>query len=186
MKISNQIDWDNLDLPTDEEIREETRRELIRQTSQGRWEDQEYKSRVSEKIAQTYSTDDMREMQRQKFLGKQVSENVKQRLREHNLGKKRPGAWIQKMAQTKIGNTNHCKPFQTPSGAFASKKLAIDWATEQGVINAYGKLGHWLKTKPTEFYYISQEQYELVKDIPHQTGLPWMQNSKKKTTNTKV
>jgi hypothetical protein len=45
MKTSKQskIDFSKLDLPTDQEIREETRREKIRQTTADRWKDQQTK-----------------------------------------------------------------------------------------------------------------------------------------------
>jgi len=50
------------------------------------------------------------------------------------------------------------KPIQTPYGRFESKQEAINGMTAAGEGNANGKLSAWLKTKPTEYYYIEKEQ----------------------------
>jgi len=41
-------------------------------------------------------------------------------------------------------------------GDFPSQQAAIVEMTKQGVINARGKLRSWLKTRPTEYYYIDK------------------------------
>lgn len=46
------------------------------------------------------------------------------------------------------------KPIMTPYGQFESKKAVIEHMTNIGIVNAGGKLSVWLKTKPTEYYYI--------------------------------
>jgi hypothetical protein len=46
------------------------------------------------------------------------------------------------------------KPIQTPYGRFESKGDAVKAMSAAGEGNAGGKLSVWLKTKPTEYYYI--------------------------------
>jgi hypothetical protein len=46
------------------------------------------------------------------------------------------------------------KPIQTPYGRFESKGDAVRAMAAAGEGNAGGKLSVWLKTKPTEYYYI--------------------------------
>lgn len=106
-----------------------------------------------------------------------IEETRRQRLRLHNSGKTRTGNWTSGMAKSKQGNQCHAKPFMTPSGAFASKKLAADWATANGVNNALGKFDKWVKQLPDQFYYITEQEYNLVKDDEKILGLPWMQNT---------
>jgi hypothetical protein len=119
----------------------------------------------------------MREVQRKKFVGKTHNAETKQNLAKVNTGKQRKGqAWIPGMAEKKKGNGCHNKPFLTLSGAFPSKKQAIDWATNHGVRNAAGKFDVWIKDPNSGFRYISLEEYESLKDVPKVTGLEWMLN----------
>ena len=70
----------------------------------------------------------------------------------HNGMKTRQqNGWLEKNKQ---GAKKKCKPIQTPYGRFESKGDAVKAMTAAGVINAGGKLSVWLKTKPTEYYYI--------------------------------
>jgi hypothetical protein len=170
----------DVELPSEQEIKEETRRAKIRESSAERWKDPVYNDRVSAKIKQSFSSEEMREVQAAKFRGLKVSEQVKQRLKEHNTGKQRKGQdWIADMAEKKKGNGCHNKPFLTPSGAFPSKKQAVDWATKHGVRNAAGKFDAWLKIPESGFKYISNDEYKQLKDQPLKTGLTWMLNISK-------
>lgn len=157
---------------------ETDRRQKIRLSSELRWMNDSHKESVSKKIKETYSTPEMKALQASK--AKPHKEETKEHLRQINIGKDRKGEdWVESMASKQKGNQYRNKPFMTPSGAFASKKLAADWATENGVGNAKGKFDKWIKEKPNEFYYISVEEYELQKDNPKLTGLPWMENTKR-------
>ena len=51
---------------------------------------------------------------------------------------------------------NKYKPIHTPYGDFPSKKDAVESMGKAGIVNAIGKLREWLKTKPTEYYYLDK------------------------------
>jgi len=53
----------------------------------------------------------------------------------------------------KISNSK-LKPIHTPYGCFDSKTQAAEAMLAQGIGNAHGKLGVWLKTDPTNYYYL--------------------------------
>jgi len=56
-------------------------------------------------------------------------------------------------AKVAIRNKERSKPIHTPYGNFESRKAAVEHMnTIMG--NASRKLDNWLKTKPTEFYYV--------------------------------
>lgn len=158
-------------------IKSDAEKKLISEASKKNWADPKYKKKLSKKLSKTFSTPEMRAVQASK--SKPHTEEAKEKIRQANLGLKHTKERVEKNRQQAIGNQRRCKPFKTPSGAFASKKLASDWATEKGVRNAMGKLDNWIKTKPTEFYYITNEEYELIKDDPKLVDLPWMENSKR-------
>ena len=133
-----------------------------------------HKEETIQKLKDRYSEEEMRKVQASKFLGKTHDKKTREKIRNANLGKDRKGAeWVKKMAEKKLGNQCHAKPFMTPSGAFASKKLACDWCLANGMSNPNGKFGKWLKEKSTEFYYITQEEYDKIKHIEPQPG-EWM------------
>lgn len=71
----------------------------------------------------------------------------------HTAGmkKREENGWLEKNRE---GAKKKCKPIQTPYGRFESKGDAVKAMTDAGVGNAGGKLSVWLKTKPTEYYYI--------------------------------
>jgi hypothetical protein len=85
----------------------------------------------------------------------------------HNLGmtKREENGWHEKnlMAAQK-----RCKPIVSVEyGIFLGKKHLVEYMKSVGVGNAGGKLDNWLKTKPTEFYYITKEEYIMLtgKDV---------------------
>lgn len=158
-------------------IIEETRRVKIKQSSAQRWQNQDYKEKVSKKIKDTFSTDEMRAVQAKK--AKPVTEETKEKLRQANLGLKHSKERVNKMKAKRKGQAVYHKCFKTPSGAFPSKKAATEWSLEKGVRNPAGKFDKWIKERPDEFYYISKEEYEKIKDDPKIEGLPWMENSKR-------
>ena len=163
-------EWGNIPLPgmTDEELHSKN------------W------NRITA-VKEAYKDPKLRQAQRLKWLGRKHKKSSIKKIKNANVGKKRKGeSWIKGMAEKKLGNQYHAKPFMTPSGAFLSKKKAIDWALSQGVRNPLGKFDNWLKSKPDEFYYISKEEYNTIKDNPKKVGLLWMENSKRsKTSNVK-
>ena len=155
----------------------ESQRKAIANASKERWKDQQYHADVSKKISETYKTTEMREVQASK--SKPHKKETKEKIREAFLGKPRPPEVVKKIKAKRKGQAVYHKCFATPSGAFPSKKSAIEWATDNGVRNASGKFDNWIKTRPDEFYYITADEYEKIKDEPKQTGLEWMENSKR-------
>jgi hypothetical protein len=83
-------------------------------------------------------------------------------------------SWIenQKKGAIEFGKTI-MKPLITPDGIFESRKAAAEF---------YGikacSLSARMRSKPSEFYYISQEEYELIKDNELNPNVPWVQNKK--------
>jgi hypothetical protein len=67
------------------------------------------------------------------------------------MKKREENGWLEK---NKEGAKKKCKPIQTPLGRFESKSDAVTALAAAGEGNAGGKLSVWLKTKPTEYYYI--------------------------------
>lgn len=53
-------------------------------------------------------------------------------------------------------NRLRSKAICTPYGNFESRKLAVEYLSSTGLINAGKKLDKWLKTKPTEYYYLDK------------------------------
>jgi hypothetical protein len=159
----------DLDLPSEQEIKEETRCEKIRQTSADRWKDPDYNERVSAKIAQVFSSEEMREVQAAKFRGATVSEEVKQRLKEHNTGKDRKGQnWIAGMAEKKRGNNCRSRPLVTPQGVFVSKKIAAEFYLENNLttrttlVSCICWVDYQIKHFQSKFYFISREEYIML------------------------
>lgn len=158
-------------------VRTDAQKEYIGKCSKERWKDPKHHAETSAKIAETYSTEEMRAVQAAK--AKPHTEETKAKLREMHIGQKRPLEVVEKIKAKRKGQAVYHKCFMTPSGAFPSKKSAIEWATKHGVNNAQGKFDKWIKQRPDEFYYIAPEEYELIKDNPKQVGLEWMQNTKR-------
>ena len=180
-------EWGNIELPGigDKKLHEtnwnkkqnRATRKKIRDASKERWQDPVYKKETGASISKAFSTPEGRAVQASK--SKPHTQEAIEKIRQANLGLVHSKERVEKNSQQAIGNQRRCKPLKTPSGAFASKKLAEDWATENGVGNANGKIGKWLKTKPEEFYYISKEEYEKIKDNPKLVDLPWMKKQKR-------
>lgn len=85
----------------------------------------------------------------------------------HDAGmtKREENGWHEKNLEAA---KRRCKPIVSVEyGVFIGKKHLIEHMTSVGVGNAMGKVDRWLKTKPTEFYYISKEEYIMLtgKDI---------------------
>ena len=164
----------NIDYHSNSELTEQSRRAKIANSQLGVPKSEKTKNNIKK----AYASAEMRAMQAAK--AKPHTKESKEKLRQVNIGKKRKGEqWIESMSSKQKGNQYRNKPFMTPSGAFASKKIAVDWATENGVNNAKGKFDKWIKQRPDEFCYITPEEYELIKDNPKQVGLEWMQNTKR-------
>jgi len=51
-------------------------------------------------------------------------------------------------------SARHSRPVMTPSGVFPSRKAAVAWAKENGLLNPGVRLDQWLKTHPKMFYYL--------------------------------
>jgi len=76
------------------------------------------------------------------------------------LNKRNENGWYEKNLEAA---KKKCKPIvSTEYGVFPGKKHLAEHMISLGVVNAMGKLDHWLKTKPTELYYISKEEYIML------------------------
>jgi hypothetical protein len=60
----------------------------------------------------------------------------------------------QRQAYILARGSKGCKPIQTPQGRFDSKRAAADAMTQAGIANASNKLKVWLKSDPTNYYYL--------------------------------
>lgn len=159
----------DLDLPSEQEIKEETRCTKIRESSAERWNGPGYKERVGSKIKQAYSSEEMREVQAAKFRGVKVSDQVKARLKEHNKGKQRKGQdWVAGMAEKKRGNNCRGRPIVTPMGVFASKKIAAEFyinnqfTTRKTLVSCVAWVDYQIKHSQSKFYFISREEYIIL------------------------
>ena len=108
----------------------------------------------NQKIAKTVASQwaDPEEKARRTAIQQEVAKT--ERFKEaHAIGmkKREEKGWLEKNKQ---GAKKKCKPIQTPLGRFESKGDAITAMAAAGEGNAGGKLSVWLKTKPTEYYYI--------------------------------
>jgi hypothetical protein len=163
----------DIDFLSDADLKEHNRRVKIANSRLGTSLSEETKN----KLRETYASDEMKAVQASK--SKPHTEEAKEKIRNANLGLKHNATRVEKMASRRKGQAVYHKCFSTPGGAFPSKKSAIEWATENGVGNASGKFDKWIRERPEEFYYITTEEYELIKDNPKQTGLSWMENTKR-------
>jgi hypothetical protein len=55
-----------------------------------------------------------------------------------------------------IRNQERSKRIATPDGEFPSRRAAVEHMTLQGTGNAGGKIDKWLRTRPTEYYYLDK------------------------------
>lgn len=85
---------------------------------------------------------------RRQEIANQVAQSEKYKI-NHALGmkKREENGWYEKRGKA-------YKTIQTPYGLFESKKAAVEAMSTAGIINANGKLSVWLKTNPSEYYYV--------------------------------
>jgi hypothetical protein len=89
----------------------------------------------------------------------------------HNKGKITPEEVIEKQRKAHAGAIAHNKkPVMTPSGAFESAMAAGSWGKQQNISNAYRGLQHYIYNNidPDRFRYITQEEFNSIKDFPWQ------------------
>lgn len=96
-------------------------------------------------------TAETREKLRQANLGKTISAETRAKISATQKGIKRSPDFAAKISAGKT------RAMMTPVGVFASRLLFQDWLEAQGVRDAYCKIGKWLKTHPTQVYYIPKE-----------------------------
>lgn len=145
-----------------------------------RKEDPTYDKRVGAKISQTYSTPEMKAVQASK--AQPHREETKERIRQIQLVRPpRTKETRKKMGKSKLGNDHHASRIMTPSGSFASYKEAGAWARSQGLTNAIRKIQNYVNERPSEFYILSEEEYQSTKDQPHIQDLDWLLDVKKST-----
>jgi hypothetical protein len=159
-KLDQEID-ELLDiLPSDEEIKEETRKEKISKWSLGK-----KKPNVGKKISESYRTTPGRAVQAAK--SKPHTEDAKKKIADANTGLVKGPEIRAKLSVKKIGNNHRARPIVTPLGIFPSRKDAAEAYLASGKANALRWIEKWLKTDPNDFYYISKEEYIMLtgKDI---------------------
>lgn len=137
---NSEADLDSI-LPTDQDIQQETAQLRRRQA-----------------VKQAYQRPELRLKQAQK--SRPHTRQTRERIRQVNLGRQRQGeSWIQGMRQKQLGNQYRARPIEIRGvGVFESKRKAIEYCTEQGVINAQGKFDKWLHTRPELIFYVSAER----------------------------
>jgi hypothetical protein len=95
--------------------------------------------------------------------GKTHTKETRAKLSAVWLGRKHSEESRAKMRLSRVGIPGHGKAnkpiVSVEYGVFAGKKYLAEHMTSIGVKNADNKLTLWLKTKPTEFYYITKEEY---------------------------
>lgn len=108
----------------------------------------------NQKIAKTVASQwaDPEEKARRTAIQQEVAKTEKfKEAHADGMKKREENGWLEK---NKEGAKKKYKTIQTPIGRFDSKGDAIKAMTAAGEGNAGGKLSVWLKTKPTEYYYI--------------------------------
>jgi hypothetical protein len=100
-------------------------------------------------------------------MGHAVSAETRAKLRQANLGKTVSAQTRAKISATTKGrkvsaefcakiSAGKTRAMMTPVGMFPSRYLFQAWLEAQGVRDVYCKIGKWLKTHPTEVYYIAK------------------------------
>jgi len=100
--------------------------------------------------------------------GRIVKAHTREKLRQANLGKTISAETRAKTSATLKGRpkapghgarvtAGKTRAMMTPVGVFASRILFHNWLYAQGVRDVNCKIGKWLKTRPTEVYYIPKE-----------------------------
>ena len=102
-------------------------------------------ARVGHKV-----TAETREKLRQANLGKTVSAQTRAKISATTKGRKMSAEFRAKITAGKT------RAMMTPVGMFPSRYLFQAWLEAQGVRDVYCKIGKWLKTHPTEVYYIAK------------------------------
>jgi hypothetical protein len=144
-----------LDIPSAEEIREETRSAKISQSRTGIVFSENHRKNISKGGIGRVPPN----------KGKLTSEDVKEKQRKSHAGSTAPNK----------------QPVMTPSGAFESAFAAGQWAQNNGIKNAYKKLQGFIyeNIDPTQFRYITQEEFVRITDFPWKDPLhkpQWFSN----------
>lgn len=109
----------------------------------------------SHSMSKRYQDPGFREFKRQRQL--EVTQTTQwKESHAKGMSKREANGWLEKNQEA--AKKKHKTICAGEYGIFESKKAAIAGMTAQGVVNAGGKLSVWLKTNPTEYYYITQPQ----------------------------
>lgn len=142
-------------------------RERLRQVNLGKTHTAEARAKIgAASKARTWTAET-----RAKFIasrmGHAVSAETREKLRQANLGKTISAQTRAKTSATTKGrkksaefrakvSAGKTRAMMTPVGMFPSRYLFQAWLEAQGVRDVYCKIGKWLKTHPTEVYYIAK------------------------------
>ena len=134
--------FEGIDIPSDNEIKWETRSAKISQSRKGIIFSQEQRQKIS-----------IGGLGRVPFnKGKSTPEEVKEKQRKSHAGASAPNK----------------QPILTPSGAFESAMAAGKWGQSNGIKNAYKRLQEFIyqDINPEQFRYITQEEFLKITDFP--------------------
>lgn len=172
-------EWGNVELPglSDEQLHSKNwnkitaARETVKTREKNGWkekneqrlQDPEYVKRWSGSIKKAYEDPELRKLQSDIHKGvaktKEHAENIRQaRLSAPPRGQ----ATRDKISQSQIGNTKHCKPVLTPEGVFASLKEAGRHYSTIGLGNAVAHLRKRIREQWDGYKHISKEEYILL------------------------
>lgn len=177
---------EGLDLPSDAELRKETG--LRKRSDDPTWHANNQKAIDKKKQDSTWYDNLVKrnkKLVKDPVRNQKIKETVKQQYQDpvykdyrttiiknvtqteewkksHSKGmnKREENGWHEK---NNAAAQKRCKPIvSTEYGIFLGKKHLAEHMTSLGIGNVMGKLDNWLKTKPTEFYYISKEEYIML------------------------
>lgn len=121
--------------------------------------DRSVQDKKSETIKQQYADPAYKEF-RTSIIKEVTKTTAWKQAHAAGMSKREANGWAEKNIEAA---KKRCKPIvSTEYGVFPGKKHLAEHMTSLGVGNAMGKLDNWLKTKPTELYYISKEEYIML------------------------
>ena len=148
----------DIEFPDNKEMRRQTsiaKRELTgwHEKNKQRYADPEYKERWSNSIKDSYKDPALREHQRNKILGKKLSDETRERIRQVRLtAPPRSAETKKKLSDSQLGNQKRCKPVVTPFGVFSSLKFAAEQLnTQRNFRNGKKVITEMMKKEPTQY-----------------------------------
>ncbi len=138
---------ESVELPTEAELRRETKNKKIALKNTGSTKSEAARNK-------------MKESKKGKTRAPRVapSQETKNKISVTLKGRKLSSETCAKMKGRPATNNRYVKIGWTEK-PFPSIKLAVEWAKDNGITNSRSNIFNFLKTDPTNFYYITLEQY---------------------------